>query len=580
MSRRPPPGNLLAALRSRRSNTLALATVLLLIASFATASALIGRAKSADLAVTARIADAFGNARAASVTAHEFAERYRRAPSAETLAGFRRATADVVAGLDLATRLDPNSTADQAPVDRALALNAEYVAAAADLFAAIDAADRARADQLMLDAFGPAYDSLTATLNELQQSHHSEMAPHLANLERISTIFAVGTPVGLAGALVILLLVWRDRRRADELERSELAAAAADRTRSAVLATMSHELRTPLNAILGFSQLLLEGSDLGERQRVYLQNVHQAGQRLLHVVNDVLAITNVDSGTAQLRLEVTSLSSMLEPVVAYGQERATDRGLTFEVKVQRDAHVIADVASVRLLLTNLLSNAVKFTEAGRVTLGVTVEEAALVLEVTDSGVGIRQEDFERVFTPFDRPLPGGAIAAGPGLGLALVKRLVELQGGTINLESVVGGGTTVRVRLPSVVIVAKDGARLLIVDDEQGDAGLVSALAWEQGLFVEVATTVARALAAIARELPLGVVLDLRLPDGRGERVLAALRAQPMRIPVVVVTVEDPGTPRLDVDDFITKPLDTPRLRAWLARAARTSRGVHANPAR
>ena len=568
-----------ARLRSRRTATLGLAAVLLLIALFATAAAIIGRAKSIDIVAAYDVASAFGDVRTAIGDENLLADRYRSTPAAATRAAFSAAAERVEARLRNAADLDRNDAADQASIEQVRGLHARYRAGVLELFAAVDASDRERTEAVEAGVVEPTFDDLRQLTIRLEVSHDAELAPRLDALARISTLFAIGTPLAVFGAMAVIWVLWRQTRRAEAVERLAAARLATDRTRSAMLAGMSHELRTPLNAILGFSELVLEGTDLSDRQRTYLQNVRTAGKRLLRIVNDVLAIAN-DSAATQLHPEVTPLSSLLEPVITAWSERAQAEGLAFSVEAPTDAHLVVDVAAVRLVLTNLLSNAVKFTQApGRVTLTATIGEAALVMEIADTGVGIAPERLARVFEPFGRVTPEPAGARGAGLGLARVKQLVERQGGTIALESTVGAGTTVRVRLPSVVIVAKAGARVLVVDDEQADAGLVSALAWEHGLFVEVATSVARALSAIGRELPVGVVLDLRLPDGRGEQVLAALRAQPTRIPVVIVTVEDPGAVLLDVDDFITKPMDAKRLRAWLARIAGTSKEIHANTA-
>jgi DNA-binding response OmpR family regulator len=162
--------------------------------------------------------------------------------------------------------------------------------------------------------------------------------------------------------------------------------------------------------------------------------------------------------------------------------------------------------------------------------------------------------------------------AGTGLGLALSKRLVEIHGGSIAFTSREGAGTTFRVLLPDVIVDAPARGRLLVVEDERRDADLVSALAAKHGLTVEVATSIADAVAAISRLTPAGIVLDSRLPDGRGEQLLEQLKrvAATAQIPVVVVTVEDDdgASRRIGADDHLTKPIDHARLERWLERIA------------
>jgi hypothetical protein len=152
---------------------------------------------------------------------------------------------------------------------------------------------------------------------------------------------------------------------------------------------------------------------------------------------------------------------------------------------------------------------------------------ALDFMVMDNGIGIPADKHDRVFGTFERVNEGRSQASGTGLGLALTKRLVELHGGTIDFVSREGEGSKFHVRLPDVVVDSAAAQRVLIVEDERRDADLVIALATKHGLATEVVTSVEDAIAAVARAVPSAVVLDLRLPDGRGERVLEHLKADP-----------------------------------------------------
>src|SRR5581483_3085551 len=318
----------------------------------------------------------------------------------------------------------------------------------------------------------------------------------------------------------------------------------ATRAKSEFLANMSHELRTPLNAILGFSEVLREqlGGALSDRHARYLRNITDAGSHLLALINDVLDLSKVEAGRITLSKQAIRLEDLLEPAIAAARTAADKSEIRFTVEAPADVSVQVDPGRVRQVLYNLLSNAVKFTDAGgSVTLRVSLDADTLVVEVADTGIGIPPDRRSRVFGTFERLHEGRLGSEGTGLGLALTKRLVELHGGSIGFESEPGQGTTFRVHLSDALVEPVRGARVLIVDDNGRDADLIRAVAAEVGLQGEVVASVEAALSAVRRTAPLGIVLDLRLPDRRGEEVLRALKADPAtrRIPIIVVTVED-----------------------------------------
>ncbi len=365
------------------------------------------------------------------------------------------------------------------------------------------------------------------------------------------------------------------RTRNTELEAANHAANEATRAKSEFLANMSHELRTPLNSILGFSDLLGDqlGSVLTDRQTRYLRNIHDAGTHLLQLINDVLDLSKVEARKIELHRETVTLDLLLNPTRQAAAIDAEKHGLRFDAEVADGLAVHVDPLRIRQILHNLLSNAVKFTPAGgTVTLRAAVDtDETLTLEVTDTGIGIPQDKVSRVFGTFERLHEGSYEAAGTGLGLALTKQLVELHGGTIAFHTAEGQGTRFTINLPQVVVPLVD-ARILIVEDEPRDAQLIAALAAREGFQTEVAGSVASALAAIRRGTPLAVILDLRLPDGRGETVMDELKklVPAHAMPTIVVTVEDDeGGSRLKgADDHLTKPLDHARLTGWLRQVA------------
>ena len=347
----------------------------------------------------------------------------------------------------------------------------------------------------------------------------------------------------------------------------------ATRVKSEFLANMSHELRTPLNAILGFSGLLTEqiATSLTDRQQRFLSNIREAGQHLLELINDVLDLSKVEAGKLDLRPEVVTLDVLLEPVCAGTRGAAQAKGVKFEVDASHGESLFVDQTRVRQILFNLLSNAVKFTPSGgTVTLSARAAGTDLQIGVADSGVGIPRDSYDRVFGVFERLHEGQVDAGGTGLGLALTKRLVEEMRGRISFESEEGHGTTFRVVLPDVHTEAVAGERILVVEDERHDADLIVAVAAACDLRAEVVRGIAEAKEAFRRDRPIGVVLDMRLADGRGEELLAHLRQgdRRTRVPVIIVTVEaEPNaTLALGADDYLTKPIDRLRLETWLKR--------------
>jgi signal transduction histidine kinase/ActR/RegA family two-component response regulator len=355
----------------------------------------------------------------------------------------------------------------------------------------------------------------------------------------------------------------------------------ATKAKSEFLANMSHELRTPMNAILGFSDLLTEqlGGSLTPSQQRYFRNIKDAGGHLLELINEVLDLSKVEAGRLDLRPEPVRIGALFDPVIGSTRRAAEAKGVTFEAAVPDDVVVRLDPGRIRQVLYNLLSNAVKFSrDRGRVALRARMDGQAFVIEVADDGIGIPADKRDRVFGTFERLHEGTVEASGTGLGLALTKKLVELHNGTIGFESEEGLGTTFRVRIADALFRPVDGARILVVEDTPADAELIAAVASVLSLPTEHVSTVSAGRDAAHRSPPLGIVLDLRLPDERGYALLEELKGDPRTktIPVLVMSVEDDdGRSRsLGADDHLTKPIDRERLAAWIrkvaARPART----------
>ena len=223
---------------------------------------------------------------------------------------------------------------------------------------------------------------------------------------------------------------------------------------------MSHELRTPLNAIIGFSEIIKDGtagSISRDKHLDYAKDIYESGHHLLSLINDILDLSKIESGDEQVREEDISVPEIVGKIVTMVAQRAKADRIEFEVKLAEDLPMLrADNRKLKQILTNLVSNGVKFTPAGgKVLLDVWYEtDGDFVFQIVDTGIGIASDDIPKALSRF------GQIDAklnrkfeGTGLGLPLTKALVELQGGTLDLQSELGVGTTVTVRFPADRIV-------------------------------------------------------------------------------------------------------------------------------
>jgi len=254
---------------------------------------------------------------------------------------------------------------------------------------------------------------------------------------------------------------------ADLHERSERLleeALAANRHKSAFLAHMSHELRTPLNAIIGFSEVLGEKvfGELTDKQAEYITDIHESGHHLLSLINDLLDIAKIEAGRLELSPAEFDLPATIENTFVLLKDRASSRGVTLRNQLDGDIGLItADERKVKQVLINLLTNAVKFTpEGGTVSLHGRSSDDALSISVVDTGIGIKPEDCAVIFDEFRQADSDSAKEIeGTGLGLALSKRLVELHGGRIWVESELGQGTTFAFTLPKPAVPGHVDAR-------------------------------------------------------------------------------------------------------------------------
>ncbi len=263
--------------------------------------------------------------------------------------------------------------------------------------------------------------------------------------------------VGIIFILNKFRIALDDSRKKREEETQQVALEQqilANRAKSEFLANMSHELRTPLNAIIGFSEMLKQEffGDLNEKQAEYVKDINESGSHLLNIINDILDISKIEAGNMELDEEEVDLEEMIDGCISLVKHRADEGQVTIVTDFRSSMKVLrVDAQKLKQIMLNLLSNAVKFTpEEGTIEVGVDVDrEGSFVLSVTDTGVGMSPDQIPEAMRPFGQV--DNAISReseGTGLGLPLTKSLVEAHGGTLEIESNLGVGTTITLRFP------------------------------------------------------------------------------------------------------------------------------------
>lgn len=386
------------------------------------------------------------------------------------------------------------------------------------------------------------------------------------------------------------------RRRAEVLEEQNRLALEASRMKSQFLANMSHELRTPLNAIIGFADLVHNGvvRPGHPKYETYLGHISSSGRHLLRLINDVLDLSKVESGTFEFRPEAVDMTALVGEVVQMVQHEVDRKRQALQVSIDPQlGPVELDPGRLRQVLYNFVSNAIKFTPPeGRVWVrAMAVGEQHLRLEVEDTGVGISETEQAQLFTEF-RQLDSGYSKQhqGTGLGLALTKRLVEAQGGVVGVRSRPGAGSLfyavlnrvhgrdeVQPREPQAPSASGAGC-LLALDDEGRLGGPVRDEIHRAGFQVDSAADALQAQAHFNHARYDGLTLALDLPGGRGLSLLADLRATldgAKAAPVLGLTAKGPDGRMggFAVDDLLGKPLQAQEVDRLMRRCPQAAQG-------
>jgi PAS domain S-box-containing protein len=373
----------------------------------------------------------------------------------------------------------------------------------------------------------------------------------------------LGNTRGKCEMYCVDLDITQQKQAALELQRTRDAAQTATIAKNEFLANMSHEVRTPLNGIMGVSQLI-RTTALSEEQLDYMNMLDSSARNLLALINDILDISKIEAGSLPLKQTAFSPAKLLREVASIYEKQAEEKGINLEIKLAPDlpTALIGDQLRLKQVLINLLGNAIKFTSQGGVTVSVSrlsdpPEGFLLCFEVADSGIGMSIETMQKIFNPFTQADASTArLHGGSGLGLAICRRLSELMGGHIRVESFLGHGSRFIVELPfgcydsqELVVspelpVPEAGTlqplRILLVEDQEVNRTFVQRLLERQGHQIIPAVDGLMALELLERDSYDLMLLDIQMPGMGGEEVLARLRqgeqASGTHLPTIALT--------------------------------------------
>jgi signal transduction histidine kinase/CheY-like chemotaxis protein/HPt (histidine-containing phosphotransfer) domain-containing protein len=448
-------------------------------------------------------------------------------------------------------------------------------------------------------------DSVISVISQIETNRQTQLRGIIDSIELTGRRARIWGFVITAMALVSLIIAFlfitnqgrNQQRMIKALNESERRSKELANMQEQFLANMSHEIRTPMNAMLGFTNLL-KRTELNPMQREYVQNIHSAGENLLMLVNDILDLSKIEAGMMHIEETRFSLRSMISSVGAMFIEKIREKDLQFDAHIDKDVPDILSGDAVRLtqILVNLISNAVKFTDEGKISvyaqlLSSTDSETHIRLCVKDTGIGIAREKQAAIFERFQQAeLETTRRFGGTGLGLSIVKQLIELQGGTIRVESEPGKGSEfiveLKYKLPDLAQLYNEALaeqeeqvplqkiKVLIAEDNPMNQQLIKHLmkSWSMDHFL--VDTGVEAVEALKQNSYSIVLMDIQMPDMDGYTATTIIRNElKLDVPIIAMTAhamvgEKEKCLQLGMNDYVSKPIKETVLYNIIARHA------------
>jgi signal transduction histidine kinase/DNA-binding response OmpR family regulator len=409
---------------------------------------------------------------------------------------------------------------------------------------------------------------------------------------------------GRVHLITFLSNITEQKEKEEKAITSKEMAEAANKAKSEFLAVMSHEIRTPLNGVIGFSQIL-EGMELGEKQKSFVGKIRQSGETLLSTINDILSLSKIEAGKIDLEMRPFDLRRTIETAAELLSPKANDKGVAIEVDCESlPPSIVGDETRVRQIILNLGGNAVKFTDKGEVSIKATYKDQKVTVRVRDTGIGISKENQKKLFQPFSQADTSTTRKyGGTGLGLVICRKLAELMGGSIKLESEEEKGSTFTVvfpakasgaleEKPNVVTEEKDllPLNILVAEDDEVNRIVIAEMLKGFGHEIEFAKN-GREAVEKAKELHDWadlILMDMRMPEMDGMEATRTIREwegaeKKHALAIFALTANAMEEDRqkclaAGMNNYISKPIDVGVLKKALAQCQKAKRKTAGTP--